>query len=89
MSKVIQFQSGWIKDKDKIIKINYGDAFQFEFCKNMLIPVYYLQINSQINQYIDEMSADQTIFVDFEFVPNFMVNQNTRPPPISIFTFCF
>lgn len=89
MSKTIQFQSGWIKDEDENIKINFGDTFMFEFCPNMLIPVNYINLNSEIDQYIKEMSTDHLIFADFEFVPKFMLNQKEQHPPICVFTFCF
>ena len=87
MTKVIKFESGSIKDEDKKIRIKYGDIFQFEFIQDKLTPVHLINTNSKIDHYINEMSDDHAIFVDFEFVPSYLVNKKDPPPPICVFTF--
>lgn len=88
MSKVIKFESGSIKEEDKKLKIKIGNTFQFEFIRDKLTPVRLINTNSKIDKYINEISTDHTIFVDFEFVQNDLGNQEDQsPPPICVFTF--
>ena len=88
MSKVIKFESGSIKEEDKKLKVKYGDTFKFEFIQDKLTPVHLINTNSKVDKYINEISTNHTIFVDFEFVPSYLEKQKDHlAPPICVFTF--
>lgn len=88
MTQVIRFEEGSITNEEKQIKLEFNDVFNFEFIQNEFTPVHYINANAQIKKYINQMSTDQTIFVDFQFVPSYFEIKGEQPPPICVFTFC-
>lgn len=78
-----------IKEKWEI-----GECYNIEFFKNNFTPVYLLNASSNITEYLQRISSDSVIFVDFKYVQQYIFKSKLTPaeqkkvPLICLFSFC-
>lgn len=91
--KTIQF-SPELSPDDLKSNWNIGETYDIEFFEGEFTPVHLIDANSDLTEYIQQISLDQLIFFDIKCVQFYtlthVLNSSEREqiPPVCLFTFC-
>ena len=76
--KNIQFSSKWTPD-DLQFSCSIGESYNIEFFEGILTPVHLIDANSDLTEYLQKISEDQTIFIDLKSVQTYVYNKKMTP----------